>query len=78
MILLLALLADQSMNYSLKDVLFGQYALHILDKVVSFVDIVILKMIDDQVKAGLRNHINQRRQHLKSVFATTENDQVMP
>ena len=76
-IFLVTLLANHSMYDSLEDVLLGQDTLHVLNELVSLVDIIILQVVDDEVEARLRDHVNQRRQHLKCVLTSTENHQIV-
>lgn len=35
------------------------------------------EIVNDQVKFGLWNDIDQRRQHLKSTISVSENDEIM-
>ena len=60
-IFLVTLLTNYSMNDSLKDVFLGQDTLHVLYELVCLVDIIVLQVVDDEVEASLRDHVNQRR-----------------
>ena len=65
------------MDDSFEDVLLWQNALHILDKLVRLVYLIVLEVVDDQVESGLGDHIDQRWKHLKSVLSSSEDDQVV-
>ena len=75
MVLLLRVLAYDSVHDSLEDVFFGYDALHVLDQVVGFRGLVTLQVVDDQVEASFGDHVDERRQDLKSVLATAENNE---
>ena len=77
MIFLVALLTNHCVYYSLQDVFLREHTLHILDKLVSFVDFVVLEIVDHKVETSLRDHIDQRRKDLQGILAATEHNQVM-
>lgn len=77
MVLRLGVLADDSVDDSLENVFFRQYTVHVFNQLVRFVDLIILEVVNDQVKASLGNHIQQRRQNLEGVLASSEHDQVV-
>ena len=77
MILLFTWLANYGVDDSFEDVLLWQNALHILDKLVRLVYLIVLEVVDDQVESGLGDHINQRWKHLKSVLSSSEDDQIV-
>lgn len=71
------ILSDDSVNDSLDDVLFRNDTVHIFNKLVCFLRLIILEVVDDEVKSGLRDDINQGREHLLGVLSTTEDNQIM-
>ena len=77
MILLVGLLANNSVDDGLQDVFLGQNALHVLNELVSLVDLVVLEVVDHKVETGLGNDIDQGREDLESIFSTSEDDQVV-
>ena len=77
MVFLIAFLADHGMDDSLKNVLFGKNTFHVFDKSVCFSSLIVLEVINDQVKARFRDNINERRKHLEGIFSTSEDDQVV-
>ena len=63
-IFLITRLADDCMHNGLENVLLGKHTLHILDKLVGLIDLIILQVVNDQVETSLRDDINQRRKNL--------------
>ena len=53
-------------------VLLGQHAVHVLDELVGLVDLIGLEVVDHQVESGFGDHVEERRQNLKCVFASPE------
>ena len=47
------------MNDGLEDILLGYHTLHVFNEVVSFIDLIILQVVDDQVQTSFGNHINE-------------------
>lgn len=78
MFLLLVLLSDDGMDDCLEDILFGDDAVHILDKLVGLVHFVVFQIVDDKVKSCLGNNVYKRWQNLQRVFSATENHKVVP
>ena len=76
-ILLIARLADNCVHNSLENVLLGKHTLHVLDELVGLIDLIILQVVNDQVETSLRDDINQRRENLKGILTTTENDKIV-
>ena len=72
-ILLLSILADDGVNDCLEDILFWHDALHIFNEVVCLSGLIVLQVIYDQVKACLRDNIDEWWQNLESIFSSTEN-----
>ena len=52
------------MDDSLEDVLLGDDALHVLDKVVGFGDLVVLEVVNYQVKSCFWDDFNEGRKDL--------------
>ena len=59
MIFLVTLLANHCVHNSLQDVFLREHTLHILDKLVSFINIVVLEIVDDQIETSFWNNVNQ-------------------
>jgi hypothetical protein len=78
MLLLLCILSNDSMDYSFEYVLFRHHTLHVLDQIIGFSGLVILEVVNNQVKSRFWDHVYQRRQHLKSIFPSSENNKVVP
>lgn len=74
MLLLLVVLSDNCVDHGLEDILLWYHTFHVLDKVVSVSDLVILEVVDDKVQSGLRDDINQGWQNLKSILSTSEHN----
>ncbi len=74
MILLLSVLPDDCMDYGLEDVLLRHDALHVLNKVVGLISLLVLQVVDDQVESSLRDHVYQRRQDLEGVLTSSEDN----
>ncbi len=47
------------MDDSLQDIFLGQHTFHIFYKLVGFVDLIILEVVDYEVETGFRDHIQQ-------------------
>ena len=77
MVFLITLLADHGMHNSLEDVFFWENAFHVFDQLVGLVHFFVLEVIDDQIKTSFWNDIDQGWKNLKSIFSTTENDQIV-
>lgn len=77
MILLISVLTDHSVDDSFENVLLWKDTLHVFDEVVSFVDFIVLKVVDHEVKASFRHELNERWEDLECVFTTSENDQIV-
>lgn len=77
MILVLCVLADKSVNDSLKNVLFRHDTVHVLDQIEGLVNFIVLQVINHQVQSGFRENVHQRRQDLESVLSVSEDNQVM-
>jgi len=77
MFFLLVLLADDGVHDRFEDVLFRDDAVHVLDQSISLINLVVLKIVDYQVKARLWDDIDKRRQHLESILALSEYDQIV-
>ena len=77
MLFLFTILADDGMDYSFENIVFRNYAFHVLDEIVCFGSLVILEVENDQVKSCLWNDINKWRQNLKSILSTSEHNQVV-
>jgi hypothetical protein len=67
-VFVVCVLTNDGVHHCFEDVLLGEDAVHVLDKLERFVDLVILQIVNHKVKAGLWDHIKQRRQHLEGVF----------
>ena len=78
MLFLLCVLADDTMDNSFENLFLWNNTLHILNEVVGFVDLVIFKVVDHQVKSSLWNNIDKGRQHLQSIFSSSEDNKIMP
>ena len=50
---------------------------HVLDKLECFVHLVILQVVNHQVKASFWDHIQKRWQHLEGVFSLAEDYKVV-
>lgn len=77
MFLLFGVLANDSMDDSLEDVLLWHDALHVLDQVVCISDLVVLQIENDQVESGLWDHVHEWGQHLQCVLTSSEYDQIV-
>ena len=77
MILLIGVLADHGVHDSLQNVLLRKNTLHVFDQIVSFVDFIVLKVVDHEVKASFRHELNERWKDLECVFTTSENDKIV-
>ena len=77
MLLLLGVLSNDCMNDSLKDVLFWYNALHIFDKIVCIVDLIVFKVEYHEIESSFWNNINQWRKYLKGVLSSSEYNQVV-
>jgi hypothetical protein len=76
-LLLFCVLSDDSMHDGLEDILFGHNALHVFYEVVSIIDLIVLKIINNQVESCLGDHINKGWKNLKSILSTSENNEVV-
>jgi len=76
-ILLIGVLADDGVDNSLENVFLWKDTFHVFDEVVSFVDLVVLQVVDDEVEAGLWHELNQRWEDLECVFTASENDEIV-
>ena len=76
-LLLLRVLPDHGMDHSLEDVLLGHYALHVLNQVVSVVDLIVLQIVDDEVESGLWDHIDEWWEDLESILSASEHHKVV-
>lgn len=72
MLLGLFILSNDGVDYSLQNILFRDHAVHVFYKLVCFLRLIILKVVNDKVQSCLRDHINERREDLLSVLSTTE------
>ena len=77
MLLLLSRLSDHCMDDSFEDVLLGDDALHVLDQIVGFIDLIILEVVDDEVQPSLRDDIDERRKDLEGILSSSEDHQVV-
>lgn len=77
MVFLVRLLTNHCVHNGLEDVLLRKHTFHILDQLVRLINVVVFEVVNDEVKSGFRNDIYERGQDLESVFASTENNQVM-
>ncbi len=62
---------------SFQDIFLGHYTFHVLNQLECLINFLILKVIDYQVEASFRDHINQGWQDLESILSTSEDNQVM-
>ena len=76
-LLRLGVLSNDGVHYGLQDVLLGQDAVHVLDQLVGLVDLIGLEVVNHQIESGFGDHVEERRQNLKCVFASPENYQIM-
>jgi hypothetical protein len=76
-VLVLCILANESVDDSFENVFFGNDAVHILDQIEGLVDFIVFQVINHQVQSGFRENVNERRQHLQSVLSVSEDDQVV-
>jgi len=67
-VFVICVLTNDGVHHCFEDVLLGKDAVHVLDELERFVDLVILQIVNHKVKAGLWDHIQQRWQHLEGVF----------
>jgi hypothetical protein len=72
MLLLLGVLTDHGVDHCFEDILFRHNTLHILDEVISIVDLIIFKIVYHKVQSSLRDHIHKRWQNLEGVFSSSE------
>jgi hypothetical protein len=52
------------MNDSLEDIFLWDNTLHVLNELESFLNIIVLKIVDHEVKPCFRDYINQWRKSL--------------
>ena len=77
MVFVICVLTNYSVNHCFKDVLFGKNTVHVLYKLECFVHLVILQVVNHQVKASFWDHIQKRWQHLKGVFSLAEDYKIV-
>jgi hypothetical protein len=61
MLLLISIMANNCMDYSLENIFFRNNTFHVLNKIVGFIDLIILKIVNDKVQSSFRNNVNQGR-----------------
>jgi len=76
-VLVVCVLTDQSVHYCLQNVLFGNYAVHVLYQIESFVYVVVFQVVDNEVQSGFREDIYKWGKNLQSVFSSSEHNQIM-
>ena len=77
MLFLFIVLANHSVDNSLQDIFFWYYAFHIFDQVVCIGSLIILEVVDNQIKSSLWDHIDEWRENLKSILTTSKHNKVM-
>jgi hypothetical protein len=77
MILLISVLTNHGVNDSLENVFLRKDTLHVLDEVVSFIDFIVLQVVDHEVEASFRHKFYERWKDLECVFTTSENDEIV-
>ena len=77
MLFLLAVLTDDGVDHSFENIVFGNDTFHIFDEIVCISSLVILEIVDDQVKTSLWNDVNEWWQNLESILSGSEDDQIM-
>ena len=65
------------MNYSFQNIFFWQDTLHVFDQLISFFHLVIFQMEYDQIQSCFRYNFDEWWQNLKSVFTTSENNEIV-
>ena len=75
---MIRVLSNDGVHHGLQDVFFWYNTLHVLDKVISLLCLIVLEVVYYEVEAGLRDHVNKGWQNLKSVLASAENYEVVP
>lgn len=77
MVFVVCVLTNNGVDNSLQNVLLGVDAVHVFDQVVSFVDFIVLEVVDDEVESGFVEDINKRWQDLESIFSSSEDNEVV-
>ena len=77
MLFLLWVLTDNSMDDSLQDIFLWDNTLHIFNKIVSIGSLIILEIINNQIESSFRNDVNEWWKYLKSVFSSSEYNQIV-
>ena len=77
MLFLVSVLANDCMNNSFKDVLLWHDAFHVFDQTVCIICLIILEVVNNKVKSGLRNDINERWQDLEGILSSSEYHEVV-
>jgi hypothetical protein len=77
MLFLLAVLADDGVDHSFENIVFWNDTFHIFNQIVCISSLVILEIVDDQVKTSLWNDVNEWWQNLESILSGSEDDQIM-
>ena len=65
------------MNNSLENIFFRNNRFHVFNKIISLIDLVILKIVNDQIESSFGNNIDQRGKHLQSILSSSENNKVV-
>lgn len=77
MLLRVILLPDGRVDEALEDVLGRGGRLDVLHQLVRIRVLLAPQVVDDQVEAGLGQHVDQARQHLHGAFATAKHHEVV-
>ena len=77
MVFRISVLANYRVDNSFQDVLFRQHALHVLNQLVSLVNLVVFEVVDHEIKTCFRDYVHQRRKNLQRIFTSTKHDQIM-